>query len=129
MRLLIAGVVLVMGWEPSCQSDSSPSASGSGYYDNYPKAYYMEFSGRILDDSTGDCIDSAEVCALWEGRKSCHLSDQDCENGYRFKLKSSRVPYVVRLKVTHADYEPDSLMDFVRVKNGEHVFDFRLTPK
>ena len=137
MKLLVAAIILMMSWEPSCRPDSSPTASGwsEPYYDpgynpghNNDPLGYTAFKGRVLDDSTGDDIDDAEICAHWGGRKGCQLAGRFYKDGYQFKLSYDTVPYDVKIKVTHPDYESDSLMDTVRVEGRGRVYDFHLTP-
>lgn len=123
MKLLLAGIILAFSWEPSCSPESNPTRSGSDYNNdrNDDPVYSSVFEGRALDYATGDYVDSAEFCAHWVGLKSCQSTGQVCKNAYRFNLRSITAPYDVKIKVTHPDYESDSLLDIGRGGEGTFV--------
>ena len=92
MRFLVPVIILMMSWEPSCRPDSSPTASGWAEpdYSNDPGGYSVTsvFKGKVLDDSTGDCIDSAKICSNVM-YPSCQRTDQYYKGGYQIKFNCS----------------------------------------
>ena len=85
-------------------------------------------------------LDSAEICVYWDNDTSCQLTGEQYLNGYKFNLETAKLPEYsldhgwrlheghVKIKVTHPDYKPDSILYMAWWCGGAN-HDFYLIPK
>ena len=126
MKLFIAFAIFVMSWEPSCEPGSSPTGpSQPNKWDTVDPGPQdcASYYGKVVDYSSGQYIQSARICL---NGSSCQMAGTSY---YQFKTCSSTVPFDVKIKVTHPDYHPDSLMQTITRALGTQRHDFRLRRK
>lgn len=123
--IVLAAVIAMMTWVPTCDdSDSPTSSSGDNYSDYNPPTggYKTSVYGTVFDEATGLSIDSAMVCHSGSCFPTGKYSD-----GYAFFVPCSSLPCEVQFNVSHPDYNADSVVLTLRGVAVEH--DFYLTPK
>ncbi len=128
MKLFIAFAVLVMSCGSSCDIlGPTNSGSPSGYEPRDPDPQTCaSYCGKVVDDSTGQYIYSARI---YLNEADSQMTGSVYPGGYKFEICSSTVPPGVKIKVTHPDYHPDSLVQSVTHVTGTHRHDFKLTRK
>ena len=127
MKLFIALSIFVMSCGPTCDPialgpTSSGGSSGYGPGDSDPQTR-VSYYGKVVDESTGQFVYSARI---YLNSADSQVTGSVYPGGYEFKFWSSRIPREVKIKVTHPDYQPDSLMHTVTQAPVSRRHDFRL---